>query len=71
MNKQEVIDGLKSFKERLTGEVVNAYAQRGSSFGNDRFNTWRRKFTNFLNEHLPQGNRIKISVKPKKYVRSI
>ena len=53
MNKQEVIDGLISFRERLTGEVVNAYAQRGSSFGNDRFNIWRRKFTKFLNEHLP------------------
>jgi len=53
MKKQEVIDGLTSFKERLTGEVVNAYAERGSYFGMDRFNTWRRKFTQFLNEHLP------------------
>ena len=53
MNKKEVLEGLESFRERLLGEVVNAYEQRGSSFGRDRFNTWRRKFTQFLNENLP------------------
>jgi predicted nucleotide-binding protein len=53
MNKQEVIEGLNSFRERLLGEVVSAYEQRGAAFGNDRFSTWRRKFTQFLNEHLP------------------
>ena len=53
MNKQEVLAGLELFRERLLGEVVGAYEQRGGSFGRDRFNTWRRKFTQFLNENLP------------------
>lgn len=53
MDKQEVIEGLKSYKERLMGEVVNAYAKRGSSYGEERFNTWKRKFINFLKENLP------------------
>jgi predicted nucleotide-binding protein len=53
MNKQEVVDGLNSFRERLLGEVVSAYEQRGGSFGRDRFNTWRRKFTQLLTDHLP------------------
>lgn len=53
MNKQEIIAGLSSFRERLRGEVVSAYEKRGASFGNDRFSTWRRKFTQFLNDNLP------------------
>lgn len=53
MNKKEMLEGLELFRERLLGEVVGAYEQRGSSFGNDRFNAWRRKFTQFLNENLP------------------
>lgn len=53
MDKKTVLEGLESFRERLIGEVVSAYEQRGSSFGNDRFNAWRRKFTQFLNDNLP------------------
>lgn len=53
MEKKEIIDELKSFKERLKGEVLSAYEQRGSSFGRDRFSAWRRKFTQFLNDNLP------------------
>ncbi|NMY16014.1 nucleotide-binding protein [Pseudomonas sp. WS 5019] len=53
MNKQQVLSGLESFRERLLSEVVSAYEQRGSSFGRDRFNTWRRKLTQFLNDNLP------------------
>jgi len=53
MNKQEVIDGLASFKDRLVNEVVSAYETRGAAFGRDRFNTWRKKFTQFLNVNLP------------------
>ena len=33
MNKQEVLAGLELFRERLLGEVVGAYEQRGGSFG--------------------------------------
>lgn len=53
MNKEEVIAGLESFRERLTGENFEAFESRGTSFGNDRFTTWRRKFCYFLDEHLP------------------
>ena len=52
MKKQEVIDGLTALRERLLGEVLNAYKQRGGSFGRDRFNTWRKKLTQFLNDHM-------------------
>ena len=53
MDKQKVIESLNLFKERLTGEVVDAYQTRGSDFGRERFNTWRRKFSQFLDENLP------------------
>ena len=53
MNKQDIIKGLNGFRERLLCEVVHAYEQRGSSFGNDRFQTWRRKFSQFLDQYLP------------------
>ena len=53
MDKQEVIDGLTAFRDRLLGEVLTAYQQRGSSFGRDRFNSWRRGLTKFLNDYMP------------------
>lgn len=53
MNKKEVLDGLSSFRERLLGEVVSAYKQRGGTYGRERFDTWRRKFSQFLSENLP------------------
>ena len=53
MNKQEVLVGLESFRQRLIGDVVGAYEKRGGSFGRERFDSWRRKFTQFLNENLP------------------
>jgi predicted nucleotide-binding protein len=53
MNKQKVIDSLNLFKERLTGEVVEAFQNRGRDFGKERFNTWRRKFSQLLDDCLP------------------
>ena len=53
MKKQEVIEGLTKFRDRLLGEVLNAYEQKGGSFGRDRFKTWRRKLTQFLDDHIP------------------
>lgn len=52
MNKDEVLDGLNTFKNRLVIEVVQSFEERGSSFGNDRFSTWKRKFTQFLSDNL-------------------
>ena len=53
MNKSEIIDNLDTFKKRLIGEVLEAYKTRGRSYGQDRFDTWRRKFAQFLDESLP------------------
>ncbi len=53
MNKDAVIKELQAFKNRLRGEVVHAYEGRGTSFGDERFNAWRRKFSQFLSENLP------------------
>lgn len=54
MNKQEAIASLSAFRERLLNEVVNAFEQRGDSFGRERFNAWRRRLTQFLSEHMPR-----------------
>ena len=53
MEKESAIIELEAYKNRLKGEVANAYAQRGSSFGSDRFAAWRKKFTAFLSANLP------------------
>lgn len=53
MDKHKAIESLNSLKMRLTGEVLEAYQMRGSAYGLDRFNAWRRQFSKFLNEHLP------------------
>jgi predicted nucleotide-binding protein len=53
MNKEEAVAVLKNFKERLNGEVINAYGERGSAFGQERFNAWRRKLTSFLSDNIP------------------
>ncbi len=53
MNNQQLINDLNLFRERLAGEVLSAFEQRGSSFGSERFSTWRRKFTQFLHDHIP------------------
>jgi predicted nucleotide-binding protein len=45
--------GFGNFQKRLREEVVNAFEQKGSAFGNDRFRSWRRQFTKLLDEHLP------------------
>lgn len=67
MNKEEVITGLESFKERLSGEIIEAFETRGRSFGDDRFTTWRRKFSNFLDEYLP-GESSTLNAKLTHYV---
>lgn len=38
IDKQKIIDSLNLFKERLTGEVMQAFHARGSEFGQERFN---------------------------------
>ncbi|MGE8681525.1 MAG: TIR domain-containing protein [Achromobacter marplatensis] len=54
MEKIELINGLESYKQRLLGEVVEAYESRGYAYGNERFAAWRSKFSQFLNTHFPR-----------------
>ncbi|MEZ9190002.1 MULTISPECIES: TIR domain-containing protein [Vibrio] len=69
MEKNLIIDRLDSFKERLTGEVLDAYQTRGRSYGRDRFNAWRRKFAQFLDEVMP-GESSTLNVKLTHYAFS-
>ena len=58
MDKLGIIDGLNTFKDRLVVEVFDAYRNRGRSYGKERFNTWRRKFSQFLDDSLPSETAI-------------
>ncbi len=62
MNKDKIIGRLQIFKHRLEGEVVQAYTNRGSSFGKERFSAWRREITKFLDNTLP-GQSSKLDAK--------
>ena len=53
MDKQSVLIGLNQLKARLIGEVLEAYKSRGASYGDERFEKWRRTVRVFLNAHLP------------------
>lgn len=53
MNKTEIITKLKVFRDRLNNEVLQAFVKRGSSFGKQRFASWRKQFTKFLDLSLP------------------
>ena len=53
MNKNEIIEVLQSYKARLETDVLKAFSDRGQSYGAERFNTWRRKLSTFLDDSLP------------------
>lgn len=48
-----IIDGLKSYRERLVAEVLPAYESRGAEYGGERFAVWRRRLYDFLDNNLP------------------
>jgi hypothetical protein len=52
-NIQYVIEELQSFRARLAGEVLHAYHERGTTYGSERFSTWRKRLSSFLDAHLP------------------
>jgi predicted nucleotide-binding protein len=62
MNKTEVLEKLQIFRDRLENDVIPAYAQRGSSFGRERFAAWRTQFIKFLDKNLP-GASAKLNAK--------
>ncbi|MER1967394.1 hypothetical protein [Castellaniella sp. GW247-6E4] len=53
MDKQQALDQLEKFKDRLVADVASAYSQRGSDFGRERFAAWRRQIDKFLDENFP------------------
>jgi predicted nucleotide-binding protein len=53
MDKIEVLEGLNGYRERLLEEVLEAFAARGRDYGSERFSSWRRKLSGFLNVSLP------------------
>ena len=62
MNKTEVLERLQGFRDRLQNDVVSAYSQRGSSFGQERFSAWKNQFSKFLDQNLP-GTSSKLNAK--------
>jgi predicted nucleotide-binding protein len=53
MDKIKILEGLKDYSERLLGEVLDAFEKRGREYGRERFETWRRKLSQFLDASLP------------------
>lgn len=67
MNKEQVIGKLGLFKHRLSKDVLEAYSTRGCDFGRERFSSWRRQITKFLDENLSGtssilASKLKLSV---------
>ena len=52
-DKAETLENLEKFKHRLIEDVSNAYQQRGTDYGRERFIAWTRQFTKFLDASLP------------------
>jgi hypothetical protein len=53
LEKEYLIRKLKEFRERLLGEVINAYEKRGSSFGAERYSSFQKSLYKFLDENMP------------------
>ncbi len=70
MNKPDILAGLQTFRSRLQTEVAQAFDQRGSSFGNERFSAWRRQFGKFLDDNLPgMSSRLEEKLRKSVYYR--
>ncbi|MCL1123320.1 TIR domain-containing protein [Shewanella surugensis] len=52
MDKVEILEGLNSYRGRLLDEVLQAFEERGRDYGHERFQTWRRKLSQFLDVSL-------------------
>lgn len=56
MNKQEIINELTKFRERLVDEVVvAAYQKRNKEFGEQRFSAWQRALNQYFKKQLPRA----------------
>jgi predicted nucleotide-binding protein len=62
MNTTEITERLENFKIRLFDDVVCAYEDRGREYGRERFASWRRQISRFLDENLA-GTRSDLDAK--------
>jgi hypothetical protein len=53
MSKEEIIQGITSLLEDLIQNIVVAYQTQGIPFGNERYSSWRKRVTKFLDQYLP------------------
>jgi hypothetical protein len=53
MNQKEIIQGINNLLEDLVQNIVAAYEMQGISFGNERYSSWRKRVTKFLDQYLP------------------
>jgi len=64
MKKQEIIDGLTSLLERLNSEVLQAYKEKGYSYGSERYKKWQNLVIKYLDDNLPgESSRFKEKLK--------
>jgi translation initiation factor RLI1 len=63
MNKEEIKQGIHDLLKDLNQNVVIAYKKEGMAFGNERYSSWRKKVTKFLDQFLPNEKiRFNLSV---------
>jgi predicted nucleotide-binding protein len=55
MDKPEIIEKLNGLRDRLTDDVAQAYEDRGSEYGKQRFIAWQRKLNVFFKQNLPRS----------------
>lgn len=55
MDKEAALREIENFKRRLSEEVCNAYRDRGSDYGRERFSAWRSRFEKYLSEKFPSA----------------
>lgn len=58
MDKQACIDELNKLLTRLKEEVVPAFDNKGMEFGNNRYESLRRKTVQVLDEYLPGESKV-------------
>ncbi|CNE60341.1 TIR domain-containing protein [Yersinia mollaretii] len=53
MDKNKLIDDITKLQERLAIEVRNAYNQKGTEFGRQRFDAFKRVVVDYVNKNIP------------------
>ena len=53
MDKQEIIEKLVVYKDKLQSDVSMAFYEKGRDYGYERVGAWFNKTSSFLAEHMP------------------